>query len=305
MPPIFVVGCPRSGTTMMSELLRDSPWGAPFETHFIIKHMKALNGDLDLTQPEKFHRVVKAILRERPIMQLNLALDIEEFYESLEQYDYAHVVDQLIARHRKQQGYKSWGDKTPLYVQHCDELNNLFPDAKIIVMIRDGRDVALSLLKKDWGPSNIFSCAELWKDCYEDIENMQRLESKGLLRIVRYEEMLRNPEVVIPEVYKFLGQTLNDEFFKKSLAHVRRDNYNKWQSSMSVRQLAIFEGVAANTLEKLGYEVTHNEGDIHSLTEMFYRIDALGKRIWSLFKLNVIDEVLIRTGIKQPFGDPN
>ncbi len=289
----------------MAELLADTAWGAPFETHFIIKHMRKLSGALDLSSREKFIQVVKAILRERTMLQINIDIDLNAFYESLDQHDYAHVVDQLIRRKRAEQGFKSWGDKTPLYVKHLQELHQLFPKAKFILMVRDGRDVALSLLEKEWGPVNIFSCAELWKECYKNTEIVEALENKQLLLTVCYEDVLKSPEASMERVFNFIGASVDQHKISLVANHVRRSNFNKWRTAMTSKQITTFESVAATSLIRLGYDASHEEGSLPPLMEKLFRIDSAFKGCWQLFKLNVIDEILIRLGKKEPFGDPN
>src|SRR5258708_5191931 len=56
-----------------------------------------------------------------------------------------------------QHGKPGWGDKTPYYIGHIDELRRVFPEARIVNLVRDGRDVALSLLRVPFGPANVWA----------------------------------------------------------------------------------------------------------------------------------------------------
>src|SRR4029079_5303197 len=62
-----------------------------------------------------------------------------------------------------QHGKPGWGDQTPVYIGHIDELRRGFPDARIGNLVRDGRDVALSLLRVPFGPANVWAAAHQWR----------------------------------------------------------------------------------------------------------------------------------------------
>ena len=75
--PVFIVGSPRSGTTLLASLLDGTPWGSPFETHFIPKYAAAAaRGNLE--DRRTFTELARLILAERPIVQHRLAMTPDE-----------------------------------------------------------------------------------------------------------------------------------------------------------------------------------------------------------------------------------
>ena len=129
-PPIFIVGCPRSGTTLVSELLEGSSWGSPVETHFIPKYFRRLGRYGSLDDRARFTKLVRAILRERPVMQWRLDIDPDHLYRIIETRDYRTIVDTICRLRFERLGKSSWGDKTPHYVFDLDVLASALPSAR-------------------------------------------------------------------------------------------------------------------------------------------------------------------------------
>ena len=107
LAPVFVVGCPRSGTTMLAGLLNESPWGGGFETQFIPRYWRKLARYGDLSERSNCTRLVRDILSERPVMQWKLNLDPDEFFSSLDSFEYAHIVDRLCCVNTARNGHRS------------------------------------------------------------------------------------------------------------------------------------------------------------------------------------------------------
>ncbi len=150
---------------MLAGLLHESPWGRAFETHFIAKYYRKLARYGDLSQRENCTRLARAIMSERPAQSWKLNVDYDKFCESLIRRDYPHIVDGLCCAHTARKGHISWGDKTPHYLLQLDIIQRLFPESKIVYIVRDGRDTALSLMRTAWGPANVYAAAAYWKLC--------------------------------------------------------------------------------------------------------------------------------------------
>ena len=301
--PIFILGCPRSGTTMLASLLNNTDYGRPVETHFITKYYKKLESYGDLSNKENLFRLLRDILSERPVMQWKIKIDFDKFYDELEEFSYRYVVHELCMKMALKKGYKMWGDKTPCYLVDIDIIYELFPESKYIHIVRDGRDVALSLLERDWGPRNILSCAELWKSYNAPSSLIDELKNQKQLYFVRYEDMLDNADKILPEVYEFLEEEYDRKDLDKLIGKIKKGNYNKWNKKMNARQIKVFESVAANTLKRFGYETSYEESEVGVFTKALYEVHELFMRAKFLFKVNVIDGIKIKFFGKQPFAD--
>ena len=301
---VFILGAARSGTTLLASLLEKTSFGRPFETHFITKYYKRLSNYGDMSDKRAFVSLLHDVLRERPVMQWKLDLDIDAFYEEMSgNYEFSNIVDKLCLKRNERYGLKSWGDKTPSYLGEFGIIYSLFPDAKFIYMVRDGRDVALSLMGRNWGANNIYSCAAYWKNLNRKNALIEKLKERGQLMQIRYEDLLDDTVPHVKRLYDFLEEEYDEDDIVRLCRSVRRGNYDKWKSRLSERQIKVFDLVAADTLSHFGYETFYPERGIHGVVKLLYELHDRLLHYKFLFETNVIDEIKIRFLGKEPFAD--
>lgn len=301
---LFILGAPRSGTTFLASVLSDSPFGVPIETHFITKYYKKIASYGDLSKRENFRHLVSDILSERAVRQWGLELNLDRFFEELApEYSYANIVDALMSRFRLGDPGAAWGDKTPHYLGDAEILLELFPDAKFVHIVRDGRDVALSLLQKPWGPNNIVSCAEYWRRLNSKEKELQEIRKTAGLYSLSYEELLENPLEMTQRLYGFLGEQLPATQLSQLTKHTKTDNKEKWRTEMNPKQLRRFEAIAGGKLKELGYSLSMSNPKISSAEIIFFHLHEVISRWIFLFHTNVIEGFMIRFFGKQPFSD--
>ena len=301
---IFILGAPRSGTTFLASLLEHTKYYKPFESQFIIKYAGKLEQYGDLNNFSNFCRLLKDIMTERAVMQWNLDIDEHALFEEFNgDVTYVNLVNKLCLLHNPKGNNQYWGDKTPHYLRELETLYKLFPDAKYIYIVRDGRDVALSVLKKEWGPNNIFTCAEYWRELNKERPALGKMKEEGKLIQLRYEDLLDNTEQEISKIYEFLGEECTTEQIQQLAKTSMESNYYKWKSKLSERQKKIFEQVAGSTLKRFDYETTGDKSPPGSILTLYYRCHD--KLCWFIFmfKTNIIDGFMIRFFNKQPFAD--
>jgi len=301
---VFILGAPRSGTTFLASLLARTRFKAPFETHFIPKYYKKLTEYGDLNQFSNFSSLLDDILSERAVMQWKLNLKYEVFFTSFNGHvSYDELVDKLCSMKRNDNGDGCWGEKTPWYLQELGVIYELFPNAKYIYIVRDGRDVALSLLKKEWGPNNIYACAEYWRTLNKESPILAELKEKGQLLELRYEDLLDDTEEYVQRFYEFLAEPYDRDSLDSLVSTAKAGNYNKWKENLSDQQIKLFDSVAANTLSRFGYETFEKEAALGVLARNAYIFQ--NKLIWLkfMFKTNVIDGFKIKFLGKEPFVD--
>src|SRR5579859_5146877 len=140
MNKLFIIGCPRSGTTMVQQALnRHSQIVIPPETKFFFsffghslrqqrRHLERLNTDLGIALPS-------------PAQPVRSSAEGRAFYDAMAaQY----------ARRLSRSGAVYFGDKTPEHTGYWPRIRELFPEAKVLVVYRDGRDLAVSLSRMPW-----------------------------------------------------------------------------------------------------------------------------------------------------------
>ncbi len=279
--PIFVVGAPRSGTTLLQYILRSHPrLSLPTgESHFIVPLQRERERFGDLTRPENVRRVLEEMWRRsRDFLATDLhglrfdESTMDDLAEGLAADGggtMAGVIAALFARNAAGEGKARWGDKTPYYVLHMELLLEMFPEAQIVHLIRDGRDCALSTLvrRDDFHIYNFYEAARYWQHYVEVGQEVGATLPPGHYHEVRYEDLLQAQEQTLRDLCGFLGEAYSDDLlnFKKASGRgktpllskpIQSDNREKWRLQMSPRQLALFEGAAGETLRSNGYPLT-------------------------------------------------
>jgi hypothetical protein len=267
--PFFIVGSPRSGTTLLRFMLSShSRIYVPDETGFIPFLHSPVDAPLDRTQ-------IRAVLDR--IGRLNrfwrdMVTDFDAFCESLPEPRLNSVLDALYRLRIAERGAVRWGDKTPLYVQYIPFLHRLFPDAQFIHVIRDGRDSTLSAIEK-WGSKKpYFDAYYLLKQWMRNVSAGQAagqaLGSDRYLE-VRYEDLVSHPEVTIREICSFLVEAFELNMLDQThlaseigggLDHhnevqqpVTADHRERWVAEMSTFDKKLADHLAGSTLTSLGY----------------------------------------------------
>ena len=116
---------------------------------------------------------------------------------------YERMTEKYVEKLRKP-GATRFGEKTPEHTGHLDRIRHLFPKAKIIVLYRDGRDVALSLTKTPWAPAGLYANFVIWL-YYQSIILRVQSQPNPNLQFVRYEDVVDRPEESFHEMLTFLG----------------------------------------------------------------------------------------------------
>jgi hypothetical protein len=295
--PIFIVGNGRSGTTMLGEILTKADVGRSFEGHFVTKALKKFG--FSRLSNESIKDLVTLIESYESSKLFSVNLDKNKYYESNGVVAKDIIVDALemiAAGHRR----KQWIEKTPNYIYDLSLILTAFPRAKIIFMLRDGRDVANSVLQKSWGANNIYYAGLSWKTA-----NYPKtvLSDKRVL-LVKYEELLTNPERGLKNIDDFLD--IECERLDKYVASINKQKMNRWRQTLSDRQIRTFEAVAFDCLKHYGYETqSQSKPRLYWYEKRFYDIHHYYKLALHLFKQNITRHLAIKFGLKLPFNDKN
>lgn len=292
--PIFIVGAPRSGTTMLQYRLRNHPnISLPTgESHFFIPLYRNQENYDDLSRPENIRSVLQAMYdQSREFLETDLhglKFDIERLALELHaegRHTMPAIISGIFEKNARGEGKKRWGDKTPYYVMHLPKLLEWFPDAQIVHLIRDGRDVALSLFGRqhDFSVYNAYFAAEYWESYVEKGRALGRQLAPHQYLELRYEDFLAQPEDSMKVICSFLGEAYSAGLFevapvevpgKTPLVHkpLQADNAGKWRSKMTPFQIRAFESVAGNTLRALGYDLMTSGEPPRIIEKAAYRL---------------------------------
>lgn len=267
--PLFV-GCGRSGTTLIRSMFNAHPQIAiPPEAYFPLRARPAWfgeGGDLDPA------RVVDTLEAEKWYDRMHLEPGVfAASVAATAPQTYPDVLRALYRCYADAQGKPRYGNKTPKHVYSMPELDALFPEARFVHIIRDGRDVALSYLDQRFGPSDIPTAARVWSSRVA----MGRASGQALgpqrYAEVRYEDVLDDPEREMRRLCTFLSLDYDAAMLsyhkKRDRPALRRDpeqhlskpptkGLRDWSHQMSREDTLLFDAIAGDTLTAFGYEVS-------------------------------------------------
>lgn len=276
-PFIFIVGCPRSGTTLLQRMMDNHPQlTIANDTHFITRAAKrVLRKD---PQPLLTPVLVEAVQSYRRFYRMGLeASDVEKAAENCTTY--AEFVGRLYTMRAQKHQKQLSGEKTPDNCRKMPLLHSLFPGARFVHIIRDGRDTALSTLSwaseskgpgkwAYWKVDPLATCALWWRwQAGSGERDGQRL-GKEFYHRVRYEELVVEPQKELKAISTFLDIPYSDSMVNYHVGKTRHKaglsaksawlppvkNLRDWRNDMSHEDIDVFEGVSGDLLRENGYE---------------------------------------------------
>ncbi len=238
-PPVFVIGHPRSGTTWLTRLLGAHPrFAGGSETHLFNYYLAPL-----LSDHERW---------------LHDWIDEDQLHALLR--DFVSGIFQAVLDRK---GGTRVVEKTPTHRLWVGEILTLFPGARFIHCVRDGRDVALSMEDRrrrpgaDWIPATLPACARRWRDEVCRLAALRRELGDQVIAQVRFEDLLRRPREELARLFGFIGEPAADGELEAILARhpPRVDRTERWRLQLSAsqrRRIALEIGTA---LQDLGYPI--------------------------------------------------
>ncbi|HVL64641.1 MAG TPA: sulfotransferase [Actinomycetota bacterium] len=262
--PFFIVGSARSGTTLLRLMLNAHPEVAvPPESRFVVELYRG-----DTVEVEGF---LQALGSHKQFRTWDLPLEaVRHEIDAGEHAPYAEAVTAVYRAYMRLHGGRRWGDKTPRYVEHIPLLSRLFPDARFVHLVRDGRNVALSYADVPFGPRTVGGAARLWaRRVRAGIDDGRPLGERYLE--LRYEDMVEDAEEHAKRLCAFLELAFDPEMLNYTerardaiLDRARRYNPNvmkgeikrtrSWEEEMPPFHVEVFEAIAGDELSLLDYD---------------------------------------------------
>ena len=242
---IFNVGSRRSGTFWLQRIVTAHP------------HVSAVGGETHLFShgiaplTERFHHAAMGSAQVGSTF-----IERETLLDALRDFCDTVFLPML------EPGKPRLAERTPLHALHTGLIGDVYPDGRIIHIIRDGRDVVRSLLAQQWGPENVADGAREWRAAIEAARAGAGASSRYLE--VRYEDLHADPGPRISGLYHWLELPVDDAILERALTEARVERNldpkgspagsGKWRDVFTPEDLAAFEDVAGDVLYDLGYE---------------------------------------------------
>jgi len=259
-----IVGVGRSGTTLLMSMLNAHPdITTPPELHFVSQYIvKCPYADLKetiakLSYDPRFAR-----------LQLTTGEITQPFFEQNEPFSVVRLYQIILQTYASKRGVHIVGDKAPKNIEYLPVLHRIFPEACIIHLIRDPRDVYLSRTKAAWSSSRRDTLQflayraqydlgrrlgpRLFGDHYQEI-HYENLLSQSRIELERVCHLLEVPfdDEMLSFSASAKGLVFSDEMAwkKEALGPLLTENMNKWQRELTPEQVMRIEAACSPAFE--------------------------------------------------------
>ena len=274
--PIFVVGCPRSGTTMLQLMLHAHRRIAiPPETRFVLDAYWRRREFGDLTREDNRRRLARWIVNREQTRFGDLGLDPEETVRQIVRAPdtLGSAFATVFRAYANRFGKTRWGDKRPAYVQNLDVVLRLFPDAQIINVIRDGRACVASLKEMTWHKEDVPGTVAAWARAVDDARRAARRLGPDRWHQLRYEDLVADPHRELQAVCTFLGEDYDPAmarpsevadvavpafktWHERTHGPVTTQRVQSWQKRLTRAEIALCETALGSRLRACGYDLS-------------------------------------------------
>lgn len=277
-PPPFtlVAGCGRSGTTLVRAMLDSHPDLTVTHEAQVLTALAGRRDRYETSGGLQTDAFVRDLMGNAHFRAVGFGEpQVREALAAAAPTTFADAMRAVFAGIAAAEGKSRYGDKTPGYVARIPALARLFPEARFVHVIRDGRDSSLSYLDRGYGPRDVAEAAIRWESrVRRGRADGARLGPERYIEL-RYEELIADPAAALAPVCEFLGLTFAPEMLRyheraDQLLAVTRDperfahlaapptgGLRDWRTQMDAADLALFEAIAGPTLRDLGYEVVN------------------------------------------------
>ena len=240
---IFAFGAQRSGTWWLQRMLTAHPAvsAVPSETYLFSDGIKPLFA--------RFHHGLRS---STTVGQIHVERDVL--------LDATRDFCDRVLEPYLEPGSRYLSERSPGHARALEEIAAVYPDARLIHIIRDGRDVARSLAAREWGPGSIAAAAREWRETVEAARAAAPAENYLELR---YETLVGDLETGLRGLYEWLGLAAGADVVEPALREARRPlnedpkdtrvAAGKWRDHFSADDVAAFEAEAGDLAAELGY----------------------------------------------------
>ena len=313
-----MIGTQRSGSNLLRVMLEEIDGiTAPHPPHILQRFLPLLPAYGDLHVEANFHRLVADVcelVRVNPVPWEGVVLDADEIAAACQEPNLYEIFRAIYESAACQHHADFWICKSMKNVFFAEGIERTGLRPYYIYLYRDGRDVALSFQKAIVGEKHIYALAQNWmKDQEEALRLQERTPADRFFRL-SYESLIAEPEKKLHELCDFLGVAYSDramEYYKSRESRntavagrmwsnvtkpILKDNTHKFLQELSPEDVALFESVAGETLQKLGYALCTPESRLRknfSAEEVAFFTEE-NKRLKQAFNRQVDPEDLER-----------
>lgn len=280
--PIFILGNPRSGTSLLRLMLdTHTDICIPPESHFFL-WLEEKYGDWEINMLDNYLNDLFASTKFETwsLNRENLKLYLEQ--KQIKSYAQLNSIIYSYYAYVKNKDIKFWGDKNSLWIEKLSKINKYYPQAYYIHIIRDGRDVACSYKdlnkkqsKSQYAPNLPSKIEVIAKDWVKNIEAIDvfltHIDINNKI-VIHYEDLITNTKSTLRKVLNKIDLDpveVQMEYYKKPKTEIEPEaffdwkekltkppdvkNIGKYQQELSNKEIEIFNNLAKSTLSKYHY----------------------------------------------------
>ncbi len=278
--PAFLLSTERSGSNLLRSILHAHPDVAaphPLETAYPWRNMappialsrrqrRAMCRDVLVNKNYSFHPLVDG---------LSVGA-VHERVEAAEEKSFLTVQEALYGEYADTVEASTWVSKDPSQWDYLDALLSYYDDPRFVYLVRDARDVVLSFANSNVGEYHPYFAATRWRD--EQSRGREFLtEHEGRVHLVRYRDLLQDPETEVRAVCDFLDLPFAERMlyyyntaeaqqaseqagaFENLSVPIKSDNYDKFRDAMAPEDVRLVEAVAGEELAGFDFALTTDE----------------------------------------------
>lgn len=307
--PVFIVGVPRSGTTVLQlQLCAHPDLAALPETHYLSVWMRRYPS-LDSENERWFGEFWKEFTASEHFLRLRIDPDVLlKHIDSIGARSHKNIFKALLHEYVSNKGAERAVEKTPGHHYYIHQLLDWFPDCRVIWIVRDPRGVSASYQHVPWAIKNILVPARRWRS---SMNAMRTWIDEPRLRVVRYEDFVASPEEVLRGICAFLGEDFvpqlldvtkeEESHYKvsdgwerqhvvKAHSPVNAESIDKWRRELGPRQIRVVEHICRHHMPANGYEPVYDTFSIATLwcvlsAHIRLALQLLVKRPWVLLRI--------------------
>ena len=293
MTPVFMIGTQRSGSNLLRLMLNQlTEIASPHPPHILERMFPLMEYYGNFDNDESFYKLIDDVCRLvelNPVEWSGMSFDRHEIAVKAKSRSLLGVYAAIHDFYAEAQGAKTWCCKSLANIKYVKEIEEHFDNPKYIYLYRDGRDVALSFQKAVVGEKHIYNIANGWAATQNMALKFKELIDENRFYSVSYEQLTQQPEETARSLCTFLGtdyvpQMLDFHKTKEAenaanssdlwgnvTSPILKNNSKKYLSEMAMTDISIFESVAGNVLDALGYErscVANGEEKVFSKNEI-------------------------------------
>ncbi|MGB3188504.1 MAG: sulfotransferase [Limnoraphis sp.] len=301
MSPVFIVGMPRSGSTLFTRLLNESQDLFLVNDSYYLQYVESVNG-FENNHPSLNNDLAQYVLKsiqarierpDSPPIECGLMFSESEEHQ-LEDYalkcgkqtdlNWASILKQIMEFAANQMGKKIWGHNTPQDYLHIDKLLHEFPDAKFMFMMRDPRSVVRSykyVSSNGYHDTNRYHPvlqSMAWQASIRTYKTWKDLKPEQFL-LVLYEELIEKTNETLAKVGDFTGA---------KFPYIDLNNFGnnssfqgKNKRSLTDTEIWLCEKVVSQEMLNLGYSLSEKKPRLQDLGQI---LDISQKVAWFYLK---------------------